>query len=56
MTRSEFSKLVGTQVKERYDLDDGSSLCFNLLEMDVITIDMGVDAAAATVAQFIEQP
>lgn len=55
MNFQEFCAAVGKVVKEKYGLDDGSGMCFNLYEAGVVTTDDGVDAAARIVAQHLEQ-
>jgi hypothetical protein len=50
-----FVNRVGARVLEQYDVEDGTDLAFNLLEMGVIHEDMGVDEAARIVAQHVLQ-
>lgn len=51
----EFAQQVGAKVEQMYGLEDGSSLCYNLLEAGVVTISQGVMSAATVVAMYIEQ-
>lgn len=55
MELQEFSRMVGETVRNEYGLDDGSDLCFNLVEGGVINMADGVASAARVVAQHIEQ-
>jgi hypothetical protein len=50
-----FCTLVGQRVEEQYSVIDGSDLCFNLLEMKVISETATVDEAARIVAMHILQ-
>lgn len=50
-----FCERVGAVVYTDYDLDDGSSLCFNLLEMGMIPEDASINEAARIVAQHLMQ-
>lgn len=52
---SEFCDEVEALVKEKYHLDDGGDLCWNLIESGVIDMKRGADVAAQTVAQHMEQ-
>jgi hypothetical protein len=49
-----FCTLVGIAVQE-YGYDDGSDLCFNLMEMGVIGEDTTVEEAAKIVAMHLAQ-
>lgn len=55
MGKQEFCKEVGIRVKDEYDVDDGADLCYNLLDMGVITLEDGVRRAATVVAQHMLQ-
>lgn len=50
-----FTAKVGDRVEEMYGLDDGSDLCYNLVESRVIDPDQGVDEAARIVAMHLQQ-
>ena len=50
-----FCQLVGARVAEQYDVEDGSDLCFNLLESGVISETATVDDAARIVALHLMQ-
>jgi len=50
----EFCTKVG-QLALEYGVDDGSSLCYNLIEMGVIDMEQGVETAARIVAQHVLQ-
>ena len=54
-TWNRFTAQVGEHVLDAYDLEDGSDLCFTLLEMDVVRTDMTVEEAARIVAMHMEQ-
>lgn len=54
-TVEDFCNDVDAVVTERYRLDDGGDLCYSLIESGVIDMRDGIDAAARTVAQHIEQ-
>lgn len=54
-TQEQFCKEVGERAAERYDVEDGSDLCFNLIEMGVIVPTDGVAEAARIVAQHVLQ-
>ena len=54
-TEVNFTALVGARVLEQYGLEDGSDLCFNLLETRVIPEDASIDEAARIVAMHLEQ-
>lgn len=54
-TVSEFSRSVGEKVLNWYGLEDGSDLCYNLVEQGVIKIEDGEDSAARQVAMHMEQ-
>ncbi len=49
----DFCALMEARVEEQYDLQDGGSLCFSLLEIGVIDEDATVDEAAHIVALYI---
>lgn len=51
----ELTKKVGDRVEEQYDLEDGSDLCYNLIEQGVIDPNQGVDEAARIVAMHLQQ-
>ena len=51
----DFCRLVGDRVYEQYDLDDGSDLCFNLLETGRIPENASIDEAARIVAMHLLQ-
>ena len=51
MNKIEFCKIVGTLAYDLYDVDDGSDLCYNLIDLDVIDMSTGVEIAARKVAQ-----
>lgn len=51
-----FCSLVDARAREQYGYDDGGDLCFNLLEMGVISENASVDEAARIVAMHIAQP
>lgn len=51
----EFSKAVGKAVEQDYGIQDGSDLCFNLVESGDIKISDGIADAARVVAQNISQ-
>lgn len=51
----DFCDLVDKRVEEQYDLEDGGSLCFNLLESGVIPENASVDEAARIVAMHLMQ-
>jgi len=55
MTKQEFCRAVDARVEEQYEIQDGGDLCYNLIDMGVISMDDGVDEAARIVAQHIEQ-
>ena len=50
-----FCEIVGKVVLQDYDLEDGSDLCFNLLEMGRIPEDASINEAARIVAQHLMQ-
>ena len=50
----EFCTEVGLLALD-YGVDDGSSLCYNLIEMGVIDMEQGVETAARIVAQYVLQ-
>jgi len=52
---SEFARSVGEKVKNWYGLEDGSDLCFNLVESGAIDMRDGEDSAARQVAMHMEQ-
>lgn len=56
MTNGEYCKAVGEICELRYDVMDGSDLCYNLLETDQISIHTSVDEAAQRVAMLVQQP
>lgn len=51
----DFCDKVEAKCKAEYGIEDGGSLCFNLLEMEVISEEDGVDAAARAVAMHVQQ-
>ena len=51
----DFCDLVGDRVEQEYGYEDGADLCFNLLEMGVISEDSSIGEAAQIVAQHIAQ-
>lgn len=51
----DFCDLVDKRVEEQYDLEDGGSLCFNLLESGVISENASIDEAARIVAMHLMQ-
>jgi hypothetical protein len=55
MTQVEFCRQVGEITNAQYDVEDGSDLCYNLIDMAVIDMADGVDNAARIVAQHILQ-
>jgi hypothetical protein len=55
MVKQSFVQQVDDRVFEQYDVQDGGDLCFNLMEMGVISESMGVDEAARIVAQHVLQ-
>lgn len=52
---AQFCERVAAMVSKDYDLEDGGSLCFNLLEMGRIPEDASIEAAARIVAQHLLQ-
>lgn len=52
---SEFSFAVGEKVADEYEVEGGGSLCFNLIEQDVVDMKDGLDVAARIVAQHLLQ-
>lgn len=55
MGKQEFCKEVGIRAKDEYDVDDGADLCYNLLDMGVLTLEDSIRRAAQIVAQHILQ-
>jgi hypothetical protein len=55
MNMHEFCHEVGCICEKQYGIEDGSDLCFNLVESGVIEMAQGLDTAAQIVAQHIEQ-
>lgn len=51
----DFANTVGNIVREKYGVNDGADLCFNLVEAGRIEISDGVQRAARIVAQHIVQ-
>jgi hypothetical protein len=50
-----FAMMVGARVLEQYDVEDGSDLCYNLMDQGTIPEDATVDEAARIVAMHILQ-
>lgn len=53
--RDMFCETVGRLVLKDYGIQDGGDLCYNLLEQGEVDMDKGAPAAAAQVAQLIQQ-
>lgn len=50
-----FCEAVDKRVEEQYNLQDGGSLCYNLMELGVIPEGTSVDEAARIVAMHMQQ-
>lgn len=50
-----FAHEVGSYVARHYGYQDGSSLCYNLVEQGVIKFPGAIQTAAEIVAQHLEQ-
>lgn len=50
---SEVARLVGDAVLRDYDIEDGSDLCYNLLQSGQLSIEDSIDALAHDVAHLL---